>query len=232
MTIILGVKCIDGIVLVGDRKLTDSNKTDFSYGDKITGEVEGFLTAFSGDKSVFDLFRIKLRECTIMEQPITRADTMILIIHKIMAELYKAFYKYEFDVLLAISGSKYQDGISRLYYFFPDGRIEEIDNEKPYKCIGSGKTHSKIFLNKIWKNDMKMEETAQLGYFIVKYIVKFGLDDSIGIGSNPPFHVPQIHYLPNNQNDIRIDDKTLERFDLIINEKLEKFEKNLVNVLM
>jgi 20S proteasome alpha/beta subunit len=57
MTIILGVKCIDGIVLVGDRKLRDSNKTDFSYGDKITGEVKGFLTAFSGDKSVFDLFR-------------------------------------------------------------------------------------------------------------------------------------------------------------------------------
>ena len=64
MTIILGVKCIDGVVLVGDRKLTDVDKIDFSYGDKITGEVEGFLTAFSGDKSVFDLFRIKLRECT------------------------------------------------------------------------------------------------------------------------------------------------------------------------
>ena len=64
-----------------------------------------------------------------------------------------------------------------------------------------------IFFNNIWKNDIKMEETTQLGYFIIKYIIKFKLDDSIGIGSNPPFHVPQIHYLSNNQNDVRLDDK-------------------------
>ena len=149
-----------------------------------------------------------------------------------MLNCTKHFPYYEFDVLLAISGSKYQDGISRLYYFFPDGRIEEIDNEKSYKCIGSGNTHSIIFLNKIWKNDMKMEETATIGYFIVKYIVKFGLDDSIGVGNNPPFHVPQIHYLPNNQNDIRLDDKKLEQFDLITNEKLEKFDTSLVDVFV
>jgi 20S proteasome alpha/beta subunit len=157
---------------------------------------------------------------------------MVLLVHQIMTELNQAFRYYEFDVLLAISGSKYLDGISRLYYFFPDGRIEEIDNEKPYKCIGSGNTHSTIFLKKIWKNDMKMEETAQLRYFIVKYIVKFKLDDSIGVGNNPPFHVLQIHYLPNNQNDIRLDDKKLEQFDLITNEKLEKFEKSLNDVFV
>ena len=55
-----------------------------SYVDKTSGEVKGFLTAFSGDKSVFDLFRIKLIEYTELKQPITRADTMVLLVHQIM----------------------------------------------------------------------------------------------------------------------------------------------------
>ena len=62
MTLILGAKCVDGVVLVGDRKftVTDLYGTTYIYGDKILGELNGVLTGFSGDLGAFQVFTRKI----------------------------------------------------------------------------------------------------------------------------------------------------------------------------
>ncbi len=60
MTLIMGARCKDGVVLVADRKLTSLDRS-VNYGNKITGETVGVLTAFSGDQGTFELFTNRVR---------------------------------------------------------------------------------------------------------------------------------------------------------------------------
>jgi hypothetical protein len=39
MTLIMGARCIDGVVLVADRKINSLEESEPVYGDKITGEI-------------------------------------------------------------------------------------------------------------------------------------------------------------------------------------------------
>jgi 20S proteasome alpha/beta subunit len=55
MTLILASRCIDGVVIIADRKFTPIGTIGirYQYGNKITGELRGILTAFSGDAGAF-----------------------------------------------------------------------------------------------------------------------------------------------------------------------------------
>lgn len=63
MTLIFGARCVDGVVLAGDRKftMTDVYGTHYIYGDKILGELNGVLTGFSGDLGAFQVFSRTLK---------------------------------------------------------------------------------------------------------------------------------------------------------------------------
>ena len=43
-------RCIDGVVLVADRKINCREESESVYGDKITREITEVLTGFSGDR--------------------------------------------------------------------------------------------------------------------------------------------------------------------------------------
>ena len=62
MTLILGDRCRDGVVLVRTKKLSSIGKRgiQYQYGDKITDELWGVLTGFSGDAGAFQIFAITL----------------------------------------------------------------------------------------------------------------------------------------------------------------------------
>jgi 20S proteasome alpha/beta subunit len=62
MTLIMGASCKDGVFLIADKKFTYSDGSQPDYGNKITGEIGGMLTAFSGDRGTFELFRNRLRD--------------------------------------------------------------------------------------------------------------------------------------------------------------------------
>ena len=44
-----------------------------------------------------------------------------------------------------------------------------------------------------------MDKMAELGYFIVRYIERFGLDCGVGTGKSKPN--PQIRFIPNDKDD-------------------------------
>ena len=61
---------------------------------------------------------------------------------------------------------------------------------------------------------MSMKDTAELGYFIIKYIENFELDFTVGVSNNKP----EIWYIPNRytdqeRNDIHASEEQLEIFD-------------------
>src|SRR2546426_393232 len=58
LTYILGSRCKDGVVVVGDKKFTVDYGEHFVYGDKLFGDSSNsYLLGFSGDRGAFELFK-------------------------------------------------------------------------------------------------------------------------------------------------------------------------------
>ena len=76
---------------------------------------------------------------------------------------------------------------------------------------------------------MNMEEAAELGYFIIKYIRRFNLCIGNNLDTNPPFDIPTIWYIPDDGPDALLTDrKILHRFELNSMKRLNKLETNIV----
>ena len=61
MTVIIGAKCSDGIILIADKRLTRKNGKVI-YNEKIFGDLAHFLIGYSGDTEMFDIFRRYTKE--------------------------------------------------------------------------------------------------------------------------------------------------------------------------
>jgi 20S proteasome alpha/beta subunit len=217
VTLILGGRCRDGVVLVADSKLTEDriDGLHFSYDNKITGEIEGILTAFSGDRGMFEVFTTRLRDYvnTTTQNQIRETfrkaiigfikpqfgptiDQLSLGIYNIQHDLHIKNLNYNFDVLMGVSGKYYAPSESRLFYFYPDGRVLPI---KDFRVIGSGAPFVLYYLKRYWEEaKMEMKKFAQLADFAIKYVERemWKLDNAVGLNPARPF--PQIIYIPDN----------------------------------
>jgi len=55
LTLILGARCIDGVVMIGDSKITDVMGTLLRYGPKYAGALRNVIFGYSG---VVDMFKV------------------------------------------------------------------------------------------------------------------------------------------------------------------------------
>ena len=200
MTLLLGAICTDGVVLAADRKFTSSNP---AYGDKITGELNGILTGFSGDRGNFVLFTTGLKKFVtdyaksqmreIFQSPFPNIDSIIWEINHIKTELRH----HKFHVLMGVSGSYFGNQKSRLYHFFDDDGCVPI--EYSYEALGSGEPYCSYLMKKYYRDSMKMEEFAQLADFVIRFVSDPNYDLSRGeVGLDPENQFPQIVYIPDN----------------------------------
>ncbi len=168
---------MDGVVLMGDRKLiqADSSGMHEAYADKITGEIDGILTGFSGDAGAFEVFRSTLRDyvTTTRNEQITKNprlakknigpsfDQFKLRISQIQSEFYSKYQKFQYRVLMGVSGKYFVNKKSSLYFYETDGRCFP-QNET--KAIGSGSSHVFYFLKRYWNpNKTTMKEICTIG---------------------------------------------------------------------
>jgi hypothetical protein len=79
---------------------------------------------------------------------------------------------------------------------------------KGYDIIGSGAPYAKLFPKKCWNGQMTMEQVAELGYFIIKYIDNFGLNFTVG-------GEPVIWFIPDNERD-----EKGEKIDYVLKDRL------------
>lgn len=189
MTYILGSNCADGVVLVGDRKIVSGDGSSHEYGDKIFRDVPFMVVGSSGISGLFEKFREKVTEFIASpsyKHTVIAMTTQIEIITRQLNEAYRDVLHGEcFDVLLGIKGTI----TPVLRYIYPFGFAEEA---RRYKVIGHGEPYGSFFLKHWWKPEMTMLEVAELGFFIIKYIEEFKLDDTVGIGES----YPQIWLIP------------------------------------
>jgi len=198
MTLIVGARCTDGIVMVADRKITEffiNGGIDFKYQNKLFGVLEHVILGSSGNTAMFDLFKLRLMEYVKQNDvPIDYIITRVCEITKKTNEEYNYRYDTSFDVLVGI---QYTNKISEITYINHRG---EPNNSGFFYAIGSGNNYAKIFLNQLQTTNISMKQFAEIGYFIIKYIENTELDASIGVGNLKP----QIWYFQINMNLIKI----------------------------
>jgi 20S proteasome alpha/beta subunit len=231
-TLILGARCVDGVALVADTKITTIYDVGrrYSYGKKITGELEGILTGFSGHKGVFEVFAMTLRDYVKSTTETNREkflaqymtglrkepdfspslEQVKFQITRIQNDFYNRNKKHRYRVLMGVSG-QHLDGKSMLYYFDTDGSC--MPESEPV-AIGHGSPYATYFLRLYWKSGQTtMNQFAQLGDFIIRYVSndKIMLDDSVGLEKSNPY--PQIIYIPDNVKTCGLDKNGKQRLD-------------------
>jgi 20S proteasome alpha/beta subunit len=102
LTVIIGAKCLDGIVLIADRKLTRRNG-EVRFSDKIIGDIRHFLIGYTGDAEMFDIFRRYTTGDVMIERDTEKCNTLENILSKV-AKSIKRFNELggnPFKVLIA-----------------------------------------------------------------------------------------------------------------------------------
>lgn len=131
---------------------------------------------------------------------------------------FKKPYSYDFDVLFA---AQIISKGAVLCYISDDGLSEDIDK---YKVIGSGEIAASVFLRAINPNNITMRDFAKWGFFIIRYIEEYGIDNTVGVGKDKP----QIYFIPNEGHLCQADAIFLEECE---NSKLV-MERNLKDLLV
>ena len=162
------------MVLIGDILLPVTH--DYAYGHKIFSVFPGIVIAITAGKSIFDLIKSNILDYVKSERltnDSVSTQRFLISMSKISRQKVDKIsnqaddvYGKTFDILIALSGTLV-DGISSLRWMFPNGEFVAFSN---YADIGSDSPHSAVFLKKLFRGDMSMEEAAELGYFLIKYI--------------------------------------------------------------
>lgn len=220
LTYILGSQCKDGIVLVGDRKISGA---EYPWEDKIFMDISNLVVGSSGVYALFDKFRGKLLDFIASQagQPLP-IQKFLETIENLTAELNSKYSdrigRSWFDVLVATRTGRG----TFLQHVIKNGLAEPV---KTYRAIGSGEPYGAVFLKMLWRPDMTMEQVAELGYFIIRHIEQTKLDDSVGVGDGHP----QIWFVPKDiQKQIqRAAPELLEQLQKRAKERLTEFENGV-----
>ncbi len=221
MTYILGAKCVDGVVLVGDLKQSNLDGSWAGLAPKIFQHKDA-LYAFSGRLGFCEgLHREFLKE--VGDLP-TRFARPIL---------YDAWGRLRTE---QPDESKYFQGLiaeriqasPTLWYIGLD-EFREVPNYLP---IGNGAIESFPILNRLVSPNLSIRQMARIGYFAIKIVER--TNNFVGIGERRP----QVYYLPNNQpegnpsfgNDLSVQEASkgeLDEMEVEVSQMLVNFDKNL-----
>lgn len=129
----------------------------------------------------------------------------VLKLEEIIKQLKRDYSHLNIDVLF---GTRTIDRGDVLYYIDNTGTSEDVPDFQP---IGAEDVLANALLKPLWRQEMTLEKLAELGYFIIKYIDKYNLEDRVGLGGQKP----QVWFIPEQGN-----------VEEVILERLEKIEQN------
>jgi 20S proteasome alpha/beta subunit len=181
LTVVFGAVCLDGIVLIADRKLTNTIGGKDDAGIKIHGDLEHILMGYTGAVKMFDIFR----KYVVGDVIITRADEERYKYDNVldtMSTLLKEFndsigrQHSMFEMLVA----RHRGVNSELYHIDISGKTNKIN----YKAIGIGKLIADTFCKKLFEDNHKqptMKEFIKRAYTAIMYMEQFCSGMGVGI---------------------------------------------------
>jgi hypothetical protein len=250
MTLIIGARCNDGVVLIGDRKVSGSLQ---QYTNKIRklGQADWIIFSAAGMEALFKefleevekeyLFILSVRDAQritnpdIPIPPFTLNDFKHICaktakrLKKVYSELGKDTpFQFRLQVLFVayeLVGTKRK---ASLFYLDMHDCFPYPQEEGKIVEIGQPDL-GKIFLTSYKNGNFTMKDIARLGSFVIKYVEKEKLsyeEDTFGVGDGQP----QIWFYPDSDTEAKayeIQEKDLEKLLEGIDAEVEKVRKQI-----
>mgnify|MGYP001589214151 CR=1 FL=1 len=226
MTYILGARCTNGVVLIGDLKRTDKNtgiadynRKIFQFGSTVLGMSGISRYAEKINEEVQRLFQENLLPQIVRP--------LILGVHEQLRSIHVEEAK-QFQALIAERiGDK-----SKLYY----AGYQEFIPISSFMPTGNTAVASYMVLNRLINPNLEMRDIAKIGYFTIKCLEK--IDAYVGLNDRHP----QIYFLPDNpqpkgstyQEPLDIREATnieLDEMKKDVDKMLEKFDNFIKGLL-
>jgi 20S proteasome alpha/beta subunit len=188
LTVVIGAKCLDGIVLVADRKLTRKNGQPI-YREKIFGDLEHILIGYTGDAQMFDIFRRYTVGDVMIERDESKRYTLDNLLYKV-SDSIKVFNELidcrPFKVLMV----SHREKPLELYHIDDNGNSNKILSG--YKAIGSGEEMANMFCETLDFGKIRMKEFIKHAFLAIMYMTQYC--PALGVGVEPE-RIPDIKYL-------------------------------------
>lgn len=201
LTYILGARCKDGVVLVGDRKVLRGNVPAFK--GKLFKILPNVIMGGAGTNAIIDRFLGEIVTKVNGGEIKTDEEFLRYVEDRSLELQQRYFYRVgELQILFAMRPTSN----SQLYNLDTQSGVAE-PIIRDYMSIGSGEPHGALFLKGLWKPEMTMIDFAKLGYFLIRHIERLKLDDSVG-GD------PQIWFMPDITTNVKSADEGNEKFPI------------------
>jgi len=195
ITCIIGMKCVDGVVIAGDRRVLRG--TEYSEEAKISEPFPDFVVGASGVSGLMDKF---LYEMNVFLQSDNAKGIdwrgFLYVLEDLAFGLFDRYKErlevdeqvevgaYYFDVLF---GCKPIVNVAKLYHLYRNGFSQEV---KRFDIIGHGQPHALPFIKALYNEKRTMSEMVKISAFTLKLIDEANVDLSVG-------GEPQIFTIPN-----------------------------------
>lgn len=206
MTFIIGMKYNEGIVLIGDTKITEG--TNYYYDNKIKSPIPSIhvavgsagLTAISKDfnRQIIDLVNQRISEyhsANLKDLAGTGLSIDDIQSGKIERSLTYIYNETKFlDDCARLT--KQVAELGKLYIQNPIESIVALNSgepllyqidcnglkmEVPFCAIGSGADHVGDYLKKNYYSEITLEEAIYLGSFLIKYVGDLNFDSGVDL---------------------------------------------------
>lgn len=179
MTLIIGARCSDGIILAADRKVIRGGESD--YMDKIFN-LEGSILAFEGLTGIRDDFLLLLRSEMDRARGFTNIYEMKLVVEDIVADISKRYCERlgeEGSIGALLGGlSGISTGTAEIYYIHPQGYGESVR----YRCSGHGADYAHSLAKFLLGPGSSVQDNAYRAAFIISWVSE---DVDILVGGEP-----------------------------------------------
>ncbi len=179
MTLIIGARCSDGIILAADRKVIRGGEAD--YTEKIF-QLGGTVLAFEGLTGIRDDFLLLLRSEMDRARGFTNIYEMKLVVEDIVADLFRRYCERlgeEGSIGALLGGlSGISAGAAEIYYIHPQGYGESVR----YRCSG----HGADYAHSLGKFLLGPASTAQDNAYRAAFIISWVSEDvDMLVGGEP-----------------------------------------------
>lgn len=244
MTLVIGASCIDGVVLIADRKVSNSKRLV----DKIR-KPENVNTVFSagGYENVFEDYLDDLsknvdwtfrwfeeenkdipenlhREYDVKQFKKTCIDTLTELKTTYRALGENVSFEHILQVIFTLPETRNGTSLTRLYSMDMHDCSPQAVDDNEIVAIGYEQLASPFLKSLEDRSDVTMKEVARVATFTIKYLEQEKLTDgAVGVGNQDP----QIYFVPHGQEPKEIVGTELTELLKGVDNEVEKI-KNII----
>lgn len=189
LTVVIGAKCSDGIVLIADKKLANVIGGKDDEGIKIIGDLAHILMGYSGAVNMFNVFRKYVVGDVIITRDKSERyqyDNIISTSNELIRRFNTSMGKQNsvFELLVV----KHIQNNPELYHIDVDGN-PHLEN---YKSIGIGSRIADKFCATLTHNEIKMRNFIKHAYLAIAYMEECCPGIGVGLGDEG---IPTVKYM-------------------------------------